>query len=196
MLPVGPAGTSDPDTVQALRSQLEEAQKRIEDSVTRAEMQAQITDATAAARLVISRLEEKVKSLEDGRDALIVVKDQLHADLQKLLENQRLLRSVRDQAIVDERRLHSEEQKRMTEEHQAELERLKKVHEREMNEVCQQAVDAQNARDTAKERLEEDLAELRRMMVDHDAVIVECAGRLHTTVRGECPCHFFFVRLA
>ena len=156
LFPVGPAGASDPDTVQALRSQLEEAQKRIEDSVTRAEMQAQITDATAAARLVISRLEEKVKSLEDGRDALIVVKDQLHADLQKLLEKQQLIQSARDQAIVDERRLHSEEQKRMTEEHQAEIERLKKVHEREMNEVCQQAVDAQNARDTAKERLEED----------------------------------------
>ena len=150
-------------------------------------MQAQITDATAVARLVISRLEEKVKSLEDGRDALIVVKDQLHADLQKLLEKQRLLRSARDQAIVDERRLHSEEQKRMTEEHQAELERLKKVHEREMNEVCQQAIDSQNTRDTAKEQLEEDLAELRRMMVDHDAAIVECAGRLHTTVQGECP---------
>ena len=75
----------------------------------------------------------------------------------------------------------------MTEAHQAEMERLKKVHEREMNEVCQHAVDAQNARDTAKERLEEDLAELRRMMVDHDAAIVECAGRLHTSVRGECP---------
>ena len=104
-----------------------------------------------------------------------------------MLENQRLLRSACHQDIVEQRRLHSEEQKRMTEAHQAEIERLKKVHEREMNEVCQQAVDAQNARDTVKERLEEDLAELRRMMVDHDAVIVECAGRLHTTVRGECP---------
>ena len=39
----------------------------------------------------------------------------------------------------------------------------------EVNEVCQQAIDSQNARDTAKEQLEEDLAELRRMMVDHDA---------------------------
>ena len=61
------------------------AQKKIEDSVSRSEMQAQITDATAAARQVIERLEEKVKSLEDGRDALIVTKDQLHADVQRLL---------------------------------------------------------------------------------------------------------------
>ena len=150
-------------------------------------MQTQITDATAASRQVIASLEEKVKSLEEGRDALIVVKDHIHAELQKVLERQQLLRSARDQAIIDERRLHSEEQKRMTEAHQAEIERLKKVHEREMNEVCQQAIDSQNARDTAKEQLEEDLAELCRMMVDHDAVIVECAGRLHTTVRGECP---------
>ena len=49
-------------------------------------MQAQITDATAAARLVISRIEEKVKSLEEGRDALTVVKDHIHAELQKVLE--------------------------------------------------------------------------------------------------------------
>ena len=154
-------------------------------------MQAQITDATAAARQVIERLEEKVKSLEDGRNALIVAKDQLHADVQRLLERQRLLHEARDEALVEQRRLHSEEQKRMTEAHQAELERLAKVHEREMNEVCKQAIDAQGARDAAKERLEEDLAELRRMMVDHDAAIVECAGCLHTTVRGECPCCFF-----
>ena len=100
MFTIGPAGASDPDTIQALRSQLEEAQKRLEDSVSRAEMQTQITDATAAARQVIASLEEKVKSLEEGRDALIVVKDHVHAELQKVLENQRLLRAARDQDII------------------------------------------------------------------------------------------------
>ena len=179
-----------------MRSQLEVAQKRIDDSVSRSEMQAQITDATAAARQVIERLEEKVKSLEEGRDALIVTKDQLHADVQRLLERGRLLREAHDEALVEQRRLHSEEQKRITEAHQAELERLAKVHEREMNEVCKQAIDAQGARDEVKERLEEDLAELRRMMADHDAAIVECAGRLHTTVRGEYPLLLLFIRLA
>ena len=64
-------------------------------------MQAQITDATAAARQVIERLEEKVKSLEDGWNALIVTKDQLHADVQRLLERQRLLREARDEALVE-----------------------------------------------------------------------------------------------
>ena len=113
-----------------------------------------------------------------------------------MLERQQLLREARDQTIIDERRLHSEEQKRMTEAHQAELERLAKVHEREMNEVCKQAIDAQSARDAAKERLEEDLAELRHMMVDHDAVIVECAGRLHATGRGEYPLSLLFILLA
>ena len=196
MFPAGPGGTSDPATVQALLSQLEEAQKRIEDSVTRAEMQTQIADTTTAARRVISSLEEKIQKLEEEKAALLQVKNQLHEDLQKVLQTQRALRQQLDQNVVDQRRIHNEEQKRMTEAHQAELERLAKVHEREMNEVYQQAIDAQNASDTTKEQLEEDLAELRRIMVDHDAAIVECAGRLHTSVRGERSPFFFFIRLA
>ena len=76
----------------------------------------------------------------------------------------------------------------MTEEHQAEITRLAAVHAREMDEVCQQAIDAQNASNTTKEQLEEDLAEARRMLVDSDAAITECIGRLHTRVLGEHPC--------
>ena len=92
MFPAGLSGTSDQATVQPLRSQLEEAQTRIEDSVTRAEMQTQIADATAAARRVISSLEEKIQKHEEEKAALLQMKNQLHEDLQKVLRTQRTIR--------------------------------------------------------------------------------------------------------
>ena len=77
--PSGVGDVADLAEVQALRSQLEETWKALEDSVSRTEMQVQITDATAAARGVISSLEEKITQLEE-------VKILLHAQVQTTLK--------------------------------------------------------------------------------------------------------------
>ena len=74
------------------------------------------------------------------------------------------------------------------------MERLAAVHKKEMDDCCQSAIDAASVRDELKERLEEDLAEARRALVDQDAPITECLGKLHTHMLSEFlpPCLVVF----
>ena len=115
----------DPAEVQALRQELDQARKALEDRVSRSELTDLVQEAVAEARQVITRLEAE-------NAELVRIKGELHGQVQTVLRTQQTLVERLENNTIEHRRLNDEEQRRMRDEHQAELERLHNMHKGEM----------------------------------------------------------------
>ena len=113
------------------------------------------------------------------------IRGQLHEQVQTTLRTQQAISEWLENSAVEHHRLNDEEQRRMRDEHQAEITRLCTAHKVEVEEVLKQACDARDAREADKERLDRELVELRRTMADNDAALIHNISRLHDQLRGK-----------